>query len=884
MPEMPIGTVTFVFTDIVGSTRLWEKFPTEMATAVREHDALLHQIFASKSGYVFKTVGDSFCVAFEQASAAIEAAVEVQLKLEQVICGEHGPLRVRVGLHTGPAEVRDQDYFGGTLNRVARIEAAAHGGQILTSHLTVDLLADDPLINIDFRDLGEHHLRSLERPEHLFQVVGRGLGIDFPPPRSMEVLPNNLPNQTTSFIGREEEMEQVAKALTSSSRMVTLIGTGGTGKTRLAIEAGASLIGAFPDGVWLAELALLSDASKLLPAVASALRVREEPGTTLRDTLMSSLQNRKLLLILDNCEHLSGAVASLAVEILRNCPQTKMLATSRHALGIAGESTLPIPPLGIIDLRREPLRGPDLAERLSQYDAVRLFIERACAVNPSFEVTNDNAPAVAEICSRLDGIPLAIELAAARTRLLAVSQLAARLNDRFRIIRGGGADRLPHQQTLEALIEWSYELLSEPEKILFRRLGIFRGGRTLEAVEAIGCCGGLDSEDILDVLQQLVEKSLVGTEGRADARYTMLESVWHYARRKLEEVGESEEVGQIHANHFLAWATEAAPHFEGQDQARWLDRFDADSYNLDTAFNFLLSHGSIAEAARLLVALSRPIEVRGRLSEWAEHIESIIGQIENLPVSLRAEILATTGRLAWAMDRYEEGRKAFEKAIPAAREVGNDRLADLVQGFLGFFDRGEGLLDAAEKRFNAGLEAAAHSGDLRLRAIGLSGLGRVSLDRGQLEQARKYSEEALKIYRGLGDHWIIGLILWNVANTALELRETRRAEKALCEWSEIAKSLGNKWSIPYILVHFARVALQLEAPRSAARFLGGAEAVREDFGTRLTRPEEKENARAIEETRNSLEEDVFAALWQEGRDTEPEKLINQARKGICPRD
>lgn len=883
MPTAPIGTVTFVFTDIVGSTRLWEKFPNRMGQAVRAHDETLKQIFETHGGYIFKTAGDSFCVAFESPGDAVVAAREVQRSLDQLDIPEIGNLTVRIGVHAGPAEFRDGDYFGGTLNRTARIEAAAHARQILLSHIVVELLNDLPPEEVSFKDLGRHHLRSLERPEHLFMAVAPGLREDFPPPRSMEVLPNNLPHQTTSFIGRKRELETISQTLTGSVRLLTLTGTGGTGKTRLALEAGASLIGAFPDGVWLAELALLSDASKLLPAVTSALGIREEPGSTLRDTMLAALQKKQLLLILDNCEHLTGAVASLAVEILRSCPRVRMLATSRHSLGIAGESTLSVPPLSIMDLRRERWRGPGFAEKLTQFDAVRLFIERACAVSPDFAVTNGNAPAVAEICSKLDGIPLAIELAAARTRLLDVSQIAARLNDRFKIIRGGGADRLPHQQTLEALIDWSYDLLSEPERLLFRRLGIFLGGRSLEAIEEVCCCEGLPPDDILDLLQQLIEKSLVGTEDFGGPRYTLLESVWHYARRKLEEAGELARIAGRHADYFLKWAESAAPHFEAHDQRQWLDAFDADLFNFDATFSWNLEAGKWENAARLLVALGRPLEVRGRLNDSASHVERIMAHVEDLPLPLRAQTLAVTGRLAWALDRYDDARRALENSAAASRLSGEVNHAELAEAFLGFLDRGDGNLEAAFERFSAGLAAAAESGDLRLRALCLSGLGRVALDRGQLAEARTSAEEALQIYRGLGDHWIIGLILWNVATIAVRQNDAARAEKAVCEWAGIAESLGNRWILPYILALFAEVALVVRAPRSAARFLGGAEALREDFGVIFTPQEQKENDAIRQTVRKSLTPDEFAELWKEGREVDPQHLIDSARKGICPK-
>ncbi|GAB4170090.1 MAG: hypothetical protein Fur0032_08810 [Terrimicrobiaceae bacterium] len=855
-----------------------------MGAVVRRHDDLLRGLFERAGGFVFKTVGDAFCVAFEDPGSAVAAAVAVTRALGEEPWGEVGPVKVRVGIHTGPAEFRGQDYFGTTLSRVARIESAGHGGQILVSGVTVELMADTSGGGFGFRDLGYHLLRSLEKPEHLFQVLADGLPESFPPPRSMEFLPNNLPQQTTSFVGREKEMENVLAALEGTARLVTLVGTGGTGKTRLAMESGARLIGAFPDGVWLAELALVGDASKVFQCVTEAVGVREEPGVPLRETLLSALRNKRLLLILDNCEHLTGSVASLAVELLRRCPGVKLLATSRHSLGIAGENTLAVPPLGTIDIQRDDIRGPGLVNRLLRYDAVKLFLERAISVRPDFEMTADNAAAVAEICSRLDGIPLAIELAAARVRILGAEQIASRLVDRFRLLKGGSADRLPHQQTLQALIDWSYELLSEPERVLFRRLGVFVGGRELEAIEEVCAGPGLEGADILDVLQQLIEKSLVGTEaaGSGELRYTLLESVWHYARQKLAEAGEEEEMRGRHMRYFLDWAEMASEKFTGSDQKKWLEKFNEDVFNFDAAVSWCLRSGKYVEGARFLAALGRPLEVRGYLTEARSHALMVLDHGSGIPASLLAKATAAAARIAWAMDLYDEAAQLYRDTAVLAREAGDQVEAELSEAFLGFFARAEGRAEEAAARFRHGLEASQSLGDLRLRAMSLSGLGRVSLDAGRLDEARDLLEEGLRIYRGLGDHWIVGLILWGVANVAVARGDIRRAEQAICEWAGIANDLGNRWILPYILVEFAHVALAAKAPRSAARFLGGAEALRERFGIQLTAQESASLNQAIEATKVALEPEIFNDLWAEGRATPAEDLVAGARRGICP--
>jgi len=875
----PTGTITFVFTDIIGSTRLWERFPEAMAAAIRQHDDLLREVFTGHGGFVFKTVGDSFCVAFADPSAALAAAAEVHSQIAAARWDGTGPLSVRVAVHAGPAELRGGDYFGQTLSRVARIESAAHGGQVLVSSSVGELVRETLPAGFGLKDLGKHLLRSIERPEHLYQLTGPGLRGDFPSPRGMSVLPNNLPTQTTSFIGREKELAAVLEALGGATRLLTLTGSGGTGKTRLALESAARMVGMFRDGVWLVELALVGDASKLLEAVAEAAGVREEPGQPLHDTLLGALRGKDTLLLLDNCEHLTGAAASLATELLRVCPKLKILATSRHSLGIKGESTHAVPPLGIFDRLREPGEAAGSPARLAAYDAVRLFVERAAAVRPGFRLDDSNAAAVGEICSRLDGIPLALELAAARMRLLDAGELAARLGDRFRIIKGGNADRLPHQQTLKALIDWSFELLSEPERALFRRLAVFRGGRSLEAVEAV-CSGGVVArEDVIDHLQQLIEKSLVSTEpgGSGALRYVLLESVWHYARTKLAESGEESGARDRHLAWFLKWAERAAPEFEGPDQKQWIERFNDDAFNFDAAFAWCHSQGRAEEGVRLLAALGRPLEVRGYLTEAREHALRVLDEGSGVAPGLLARATASAARLAWAKDLYDEGEQFFRRASELARDAGDSQTAHLCDAFLGFFARGNGDIDTAERAFADGLARSEESGDRRLRAMCLSGLGRVAYDRGELEKARALAEESLALYRELGDLWIIGLILWGVANIAIAQGDVRRAASAVCEWGAIATDLGNTWILPYILATFGNAAMAAGNPRRAARFHAAATVLRERFGSVFTPIEAREHEAQIAAIRAALEKEEFDSAWEDGLAADPAELLTEAR-------
>ncbi|MCW5559947.1 MAG: adenylate/guanylate cyclase domain-containing protein, partial [Verrucomicrobiae bacterium] len=512
----------------------WEMHPQAMGRALAQHDALLNTVFTAHRGRVFKTMGDAFCVVFSEAADAVHAAVAAQRQLAAAAWEETGPLRVRMAVHTGTVQHRDGDYFGPTLNRVARLLATGHGGQTLLSAAATEkarpLLPDD----VSLRDLGERRLKDLSRPERIFQVLSAGLPADFPPLRSLEVLPNNLPAQVTSFIGRAREMAEVRRLL-ESSRLVTLTGSGGTGKTRLSLQVAAEQLEAFPHGVWLVELATLTEPGQVPEAVAEVLDLRAEPGRPLLATLENALRPRHLLLLLDNCEHLIGACARMATRLLARCPQVRMLASSREPLNIPGEVLWPVPALSATE--GEELPDTHAFADLAQLESVQLFVDRAAAVSPGFTLTPENARLIAEIGGRLDGLPLAIELAAARVKVLPLPQILARLEDRFRFLTGGNRTAEPRQQTLGAMIEWSHDLLSPAERMLLRRLAVFAGGRTLEMVEAVCSGEGLERSQMLDLLSSLADKSLVTVErsGLDEPRYTLLESVWTFAEERLQE-------------------------------------------------------------------------------------------------------------------------------------------------------------------------------------------------------------------------------------------------------------------------------------------------------------------------------------------------------------
>jgi predicted ATPase len=685
--------------------------------------------------------------------------------------------------------------------------------------------------------------------------------------------------QTTSFVGREKEIEESLRRL-EKSRLLTLMGTGGTGKTRLALEIGARVINEFRDGVWLAELAPITDPDRVLATVASAVGAREEPERPLRDTLVNFLKGKTVLLILDNCEHLLKAVSGLAADLLRSCPNLKIIAASRHSLGIAGEMTFPVPPLGMFDVRLHKLTGPDIAAQLSQYEAVRLFIERAVSVRPDFVVTNANAPALAEICSRLDGIPLAIELAAVRVRVLDLNQIAERLGDRFRLLRSNDrGGHLPHQQTLQTLIDWSFDLLSEPERILFRRLGVFVGGRTIEALEAVCAGDGIEDFEILDLIEQLVDKSLVAVEreGGRTPRYTILESVWQYSRDKLAESGEENMLRDRHLDYYLKFAEKAAPHLEGPEQKAWLDRCQAERFNFRAAFEWAVLSQKPESGFRIFAATYRVIEIRGSLAEAREVVADLLGlpHADVAPACL-ARFFVAAGRIAWAADRYDDCRQFHEKAQALFTQLGDEDGVALCEMLKGFLDRGDGGLDEAEAHFRKGLEIVERiRGSAYVRAGCLSGIGSIALDRGDPETARKLKEESLRVYEQIGDRWIIGLILWGISDVCIAQADYDRARSALAEWADITRDLGNSWMLPHILEGEASLAVAGRNPERAAKIFGAAEAARERFATEFTPAENARHDATLEGLKKLLPEKDLQAAWEEGRRASPWELIKE---------
>lgn len=795
MTNHPSGTVTFLFTDIEGSTQLWENHPEAMKNAYARHESILRAVVATHNGYAYKMIGDAFQVAFETAPEALAAALDAQRALNTEQWPETCQLRVRMALHTGVTEERGDDYVGPALNRVARLLGAGHGGQVLLTQPVYDLVRDDLPRDADLRDLGEHRLKDLIRPERVYHLTAADLPSEFPPLKSLDSFPHNLPLQVTSFIGREKEMAEV-KRLLWDARLVTLTGPGGTGKSRLSLQIAADFLELYPDGAWLVELAPLADPALLPQTVANVFGLRETVSHPIMSLLIDHLRNRELLLILDNCEHLVDACAQLVDTLLKACPHILILASSREALGIAGEASFRVPSLSTPDARSMPP-----FETLTQYEAVQLFIERADMALPGFTVTKQNAPAIAQICHRLDGIPLAIELAAARVQVLRVDQVSARLDNRFRLLTGGSRTALPRHQTLRALIDWSYDLLPQAERALLGRLSVFAGGWTLESAEAICIGEGIGPDDVLDLLIQLVNKSLVNSDRAqgAESRYHLLETIRQYARDKLLEAGGGERVREQHLGYFLKLAEQAEPELRGPNQVALLDMLENELDNLRAALEWALEC-NIEKGLRLASALMWLWHLHGHASEGIEWLDRALStqpgedDVNPLPRT-RAKALQMNGLLKIFQSNPGGAQPLLEESLRLHKELGptgRQGIAVALWG-LGTVAAYQGNNTKSKALSEESLTLFRELGDKFGVTEALNTLGDIALTEGDYEQARKLWEESLAIKRERGDKDGIAFSLAQLGNVAFLEGDYTRANPLYEEASTLFREVGNKF-------------------------------------------------------------------------------------------
>jgi predicted ATPase/class 3 adenylate cyclase/Tfp pilus assembly protein PilF len=909
--------VTLLFTDIEGSTALWERDEARMSHALALHDALARSTVELHGGDVVKTTGDGFLAVFDDASAALLATLELQRALRDAVPSAGAPLRVRCGLHRGIVEHRDGDYFGSTVNRAARIMSAAHGGQILLSEAVADSVRDRLPALVSLRDLGRVRLRDLSTPECVYQAVHPQLRVDFPALRSLETTPNNLPLQSTRFIGRERELGDL-KRLLATTRLLTLTGSGGCGKTRLGLQLAADSLESFPDGTWLVELAPLSDSGLVPRSVATVLGLEEQPGKAISATLIEHLKDKRVLMVIDNCEHLLDACAMLADLLVRRCPHLTILASSREGLGIAGEQTYRVPSLSLPDPKE--IHTP---VSVAPFEALQLFVDRCLSVRSDFRVTHENAATVVSICRRLDGIPLAIELAAARVRSLSVEEINQRLDHRFRLLTGGSRTALPRQQTLRSLIDWSYDLLLDPEKVLLQRLSVFAGGWTLEAAERICAGGQVEDGQVLDLLSSLVDKSLVAVEqGDGRVRYRLLETVRQYARERLLESESAEAIRERHRDYFLQLLEAADEKLLGAEQGAWLQRLEEEHDNLRLALEWSHGESHADEDLRLCRAMHRFWMTHGYIAEGRQWCARILAKPAPVPPTWAyAKCLNAAGSLAFHETDYPAARTLLERSLALSRALDDRKGVAHVLNNLGAVAIEQGDHSAARRLYEESLALLRELGDRPVAAGVLGNLAMVAHECDDLDSARALAEESLAMSRALGDRGRVADAMNTLANVACDqgdfVTASTLAQDSLAIGHELGDrdciatsqrnlamvaflrghldeaqslyrdalgirvELGDRLGIARALEGGAAVAAARGDSLAAARTWGAAERVREEIGSPVAPNERMRNDRLVTAARTALgDERAFERAWKQGRKVPLNEAIELAMKAF----
>lgn len=900
---MSTGTITFLLTDVERSTPLWEQFPETMRVALSRHDALIDAGAMQHNGVVVKKrgEGDSLFLTFASASDAARAALALQNVLRKEAWPAETPIKVRMALHTGEADARNEDYYGSAVNRCARIRTTGYGGQILLSQATAELVRDQLEGGAFLRDLGLHHLKDLQRPERIYQLHHPDWPDDFGPLRSLAAFRHNLPSQLTSFVGREKELKDVRKLL-AETRLLTLTGSGGCGKTRLALQTAAEVVDDFTNGVGFVELAALTDGNLVARTIAQTLGIADEPNRDALPTLCDGLRDRSLLLLLDNCEHLVDAAAHVANALLQACPGVHILATSRKSLNLAGETCWRIPSL--------PLPGAGVAltvEAAMHHDALRLFVERATSARLNFSLTTANLPAITEICQHLGGIPLAIELAAARVNVLTPQQIASRLNDRFKLLVGNRRDVAPRQQTLSALIDWSHDLLSPPERVLLRRLSAFAGGWTLEGAEAVCEWGELQQGDALDLLSSLVDASLVNVEEAGDVaseaapRYRLLETVREYATQKLEAAAETERACEFHLRYFLGMTEEAEAKLTGAEQAHWLQTLEAEHDNLRSALKWALDNDT---RLQLAAALWRFWSMRSHFQEGRSWLSGALARSPQADERLRAKALNGLGVLGLRQADYEESRHVLEESLRLSesvnnragmaetlnnlaivanaqgrnenthslyqqslklwQEVGNQRGIAAALNNLGILFVNAGEYAEARSHFERSLAIYRERDDRANMASTLGNLGVVCCCLEDYPQARRYYEEALALDVEFGNRWGAGFKLVNLGDVARRQRDFAASRRFLWDSLQIRMALNDRSGTAFTLDAFAELLWDSGLSEQTIVLMGATQALREADSIQRTEQEQEQNARLLAAATTCIPPDVYATFWSQG--------------------
>ncbi|HEY5095166.1 MAG TPA: adenylate/guanylate cyclase domain-containing protein [Candidatus Eremiobacteraceae bacterium] len=908
--SFPSGIVAFLFTDIEGSTQRWDRHHDAMDAAVKRHDAILRGAIESHGGYVFKTVGDAFCASFARASDAIVAAVEIQRGLATEDFGDVEGVRVRAGLHVGEASERDGDYFGTAVNRVARLMSIGHGGQVLLSGRARDLIDAALPSETSLLDLGSRRLKDLTEPERVWQLNIDGLQREFPPLNSLDARPNNLPAQLTVLVGREVDVDEV-KVLVEKHRLVTLLGSGGVGKTRLALQAAAELVDGYPNGVWFVDLAPISDPELVSSVVARALGVAQAQGRRVDETLVEWLKLKQLVLILDNCEHLVEAAALLADAIVQTCPEVRILSTSRQALGIHGERVHRLPSLSV------PAHAESMhAVESLQFGAIALFAERASAADARFRLTDETASIVADICRRLDGIPLAIELAAARVKVLSIPNLATRLNDRFKLLTGGSRVAMPRQKTLIALIDWSYDLLTSREQTLFARIAIFAGGFGLHAVTAVCASEDIESDDILDLLSSLSDKSLLVIDTTiAQERYRLLESTRAYALGKLGDANERERFARKHAEYFRDRAKAADENFYDSARMAWLAQEELELDNYRAALDWSLAdakdvplgaaiagvHGKLwtmgglivegrywivraqagldelthpREAARLWLSLADMSFAKPKL-EYAERALALFEPLGDRQRSATA--LFDIAFALFQMGRLEDAEREIDRSMAAARECGDRRGIASCLSLKGLYYRSPGCDVAASRTLLAqSIEIFKSLGDERGAAAACGNLAELEFSTGDVEKAMHLVREALETNAGGKEAIILAIDHTNLAAYCIAANDVNAARVAAREGLKWALQGHHALGIAIVLQHFALLGALCNNVDVAARLIGHVDAYFEVLAYQREYTERWCHDKLMVALREHLTESEIDRLAAEGARWSEDLAVEQA--------
>jgi predicted ATPase/serine/threonine protein kinase/DNA-binding CsgD family transcriptional regulator len=809
--NLPSGTVTLLFTDIEGSTRLLQRLGDSYAGVLAECRQLLRATFQEWNGREVDTQGDAFFIAFSRATDAVLAAVDVQRALSAHPWPEDVVVRVRIGLHTGEPILTQEGYVGLDVHRAARIMSAGHGGQVLLSQATANLVEQDLPEDVTLRDLGEYRLKDLARPWHLFQLVISGLPADFPLLKTLDTYPNNLPVQLTPFIGREQELAAVLKLLRRDDvRLLTLTGPGGAGKTRLGLQAAAELSDFFVDGVFFVNLAPISDAALVVPAIAETLGIQERADPFLLKRLKDILSQKQMLLLLDNFEQVIDAGVQVK-DLLASCTGLNLLVTSREVLHVQAEHEFPVPPLELPD----PRSLPDLTA-LSHNAAIALFLQRAQSVKPDFQLTNANARAIVEICVRLDGLPLAIELAAVRMKLFPPQALLARLDQRLAVLAGVSRDLPVRQQTLRNTIAWSYNLLNAEEQRLFRRLSVFVDGCTLQAIEAV-CTALADSNggtQVLDGIASLIDKSLLQqTEQEGEEpRFMMLETIREYGRERLAINEETEATRQAHAEYYLALAEEAEPQLLSNQQIMWLEQLDREHKNLRVALHWLLerveAEQNLEMALRLGAALEQFWVIRGYHNEGRTFLDQALAASEGVTTPVRAKGLSAAGRLALNQGDFERGEVLCEQHLTLSRELGDTAGIALALQRLAVIAWVRNNITAAYAFTEEALGIWRELDDKAYIAWALSWLANMTSQQGMYVRGLALFEESLAMYRQLENKAGLADVLCRLAEAHYVSQSDPELIVSLLEESlETFRNMGDKMGLAACLRLSGQLAL-----------------------------------------------------------------------------